>query len=959
MTLVLNVLGTPQLEVRGRVVKLGIKPMLVLAYLALEGRASRRDLARLLWSNASDPLNSVSAARVSIRDVLKKWLEGDAETLFLQAGFTCDALQLEAALLEVDNPDSWHQALMLYRGAFLENVRLPEWEDGFGGEFEDWLLTRREQLEATRAELAWRLARVYLAGLEVSDALALLEITQAEHLPPREDATRLLILAAGALNREIRAQTAFQKLETRLREELEVQPSSSTRAALELARSNPEVCLATLKKEFAIQPNNLGVSLGLEQGVDVPVFGRDQELAVLSKELERVRNGATRLVLLSGEPGVGKTRLTREMARVAQPAWVLAGVAAPTGLPLGLFDRIVRRAVQQKGIEHLNRVWQSALAAFLPDALQASSTDTNKEHLFAAISALLTDPSQCTVLLLDDLQWADQTSLELLIHLVQQPRTQGLLVLCTLRNTETPLHNLRSIFEIITREQRGTRVEIQGIPESAVAEIAQTLGRQTDPLKLHQQSGGNPFYVLELLRAGNTNDLTDLVKNRIEVLPDTAQQLLEVAALLGNGQQLTALRSVSGRSLEEISENLDHLAITDILHLTEEGTRFKHDLIREVVLNNIRSARKQILHLRAARALAPTQAARHALAAKDAWEETDILKMLHAFLETGKQHSIRGDLTSALEWFEHARSHSQNASQRLHALTERAAALERYGRHNDALETLNQAAILEPEVTDPVRRSAAWLARANLLALKMHRLEEAQVLVSQALIILEEVNHSAAQLTRSDALNIQGTIYRLEKKYPEAAQAFEASLTIRQALEDDAKIAISLMNLGMVYTQMSDSRTEQTLQESLKIYRKLGDDSGIARNLNNLGMYYTQFQKYEQALNAFQQALELNRLFFDPWAEARAYQNIGTTHFYLAEYHLAQQNYQSALEKAFSIRDSENQLLALLNLLEVAEILQIDSTVWLEQIKPFVTNESFSSYHTEINKYLSQQGVNS
>ncbi len=952
MTLALHLLGSPRLEFNRRVIKLGLKPMLVLAYLALEGRASRRDLAQLLWSNASDPLNSVSAARVTIRDAIKKHLMGDNETLFLQAGFYCDVHVFTKALESQDH-EIWQQALELRREVFLEGVRLPEWIEGFGAEFEEWFLGKREQLEETHAELNWRLARHYLQQKDFENALQHLEITQATHLPPREDATRLLILCAGAVGREIKAQTAYLRLEKRLQDELELSPSNPTKAALSLARENPIACQAALHDEFRSQNPTISLSLGLEE-TQVPLFGRELELQQIDSELKRAKSKLARLVVLSGEPGVGKTRLAKEAIR-GQDLFVLSGVASPTGVSLGVFEKAVRQALSQQPIGHFNRLWQQALAAFLPDTISATQIEPSKEHLFAAITALFCHPERPTVLLLDDLQWADKTSVELLLHLVHNPSPQGLLVLATLRDTEQPRSDLKSVFELITREQLGIKIEVGGISPAAVSQLVQTLGRQTDSLQLHKKSGGNPFFLLELLKSNSDNSQwQDLVKSRLAHLPETAQQLLEVAALLGDGSTLAMLRTVSGRSLEEIKEDLDQLANADVLHLETDGTHFKHDLIREVILEHIRPARKQILHLRAARVLKPNQAGIHALASVNAWEESDTPKMLLSFLETGKQHSIRGDLPAALEWFLHADKNSRNANERLQALTERASALERYGRHEAALETLSKVAILEGSVTDPVLRSGAWLAKANLLALKMHRLEEAQVLVTQAFTALEGLSYSAAQLARSDALNIQGTIYRLKKNYTQAATAFEASLSIRQALEDDVQTAKALSNLATTYTQMNDSRAENTHKSCLELSIKLGDEVGITKTQNNLGRFYTKHKTYDNALIAYNEALRLSQLLHDPWAEARAYLNIGVTNFYLADYNLAKNHYQLALEKANFLHDSENQLLALLNLLEVSQVLNADSTVWLEQIKPFASNESFSAYHTEINNYLSQ-----
>jgi DNA-binding SARP family transcriptional activator len=228
----LSVMGTPRLTRNGSAVKLGLKPLLLLTYLTLHGAATRRDLAMLLWSNATDPLNSVSAARVAIRDVLKKLLGGDQETLFLLGDLGCDALEVAAAHQSQD-PQDWQRGWELSAEEFLAGVHLPEWQDGYGADFENWLLEQRETHLEKRSDLAWRLAGLALEQGDWAAALPYLEYTQQDFLPLREDATRLLMLTAGALGREVRALTAWQKLEKRLLQELEVPPQPSSRAALE------------------------------------------------------------------------------------------------------------------------------------------------------------------------------------------------------------------------------------------------------------------------------------------------------------------------------------------------------------------------------------------------------------------------------------------------------------------------------------------------------------------------------------------------------------------------------------------------------------------------------------------------------------------------------------------------------------------------------------------------------
>ncbi len=927
MALRFSWLGLPNVEVRGRTPKLGVKLQCLLAYLSLHGRATRRDLARLLWAEASDPLNSVSAARTNLAQVLGKHFKTDLETLEL-INFECDVHIFRKFLELGDLQAAWN----VWGGSFLAGVRLPEWDSGYGEEFEEWLLETRENLEAQRSELAFKLARLALEQQNFEAALPFLEVTQADFLEPREDAARLLMLVAGAVGREDLAVSAFSKLEKRLEEELGVPSTQKTRDALFLARSDGAACRLQLEQDFKVLKPNFSLSLGLEE-TDVPLIGRESELEVMLAELERSRFGETRLVLISGEPGVGKTRVAREIARNAvtlSPGFLFAsGVSAPTGIPLQAFDRIARKLIRSRPeiLENMNSAWYDALARFVPDVLQSSNANPNPElerrHLFEAIRTLLTHSDRPTLLLIDDLQWADEGTLELIVHLIRHTKPTGFLLLATMRDTETAKANLKPILELIGRENLGRRIKLEGLTEKSVSRLAETLGRNINASHLHRTSGGNPFYLLELLRARDPESITrvhDLVRARLEHLSDEAKQVLEAAAILGDGSSINVLKKVSGRSLEELGMALFDLERANVLKLEDDGMHFSHDLTREVVNSDLKSARRVLMHLRAARARTstPALAARHYLESRTTWDDTDAVPAVNSMIEAGNLSALRGDLQAGLKWFEFAFENANNDSQRLHALTERARNCERYGRHTDALETLDRADVIAQNVTDPVRQVNTILARANLLVLKMNCLEEAQVLVSRAFEMLKSVTNTEAQIAQSDALSIQGTICIGNQDFKKASDLYFQSLIIRKALDDQARVAASLNSLALAYIKMRDPRAEATCLECLELREKLHDDIGMSKILNNLGLYYNTITlEYEKAKATFEKTLFIKRQLLDAFGEALTLLNLGMSEFFLNSFDSAQQHYQAALELSEALHDEETKALSLFNLVEV------------------------------------------
>lgn len=935
----LQLFADPQVRQRARIVKFGAKVMCLLAYVTLEGRQNRRDLGRLFWPDASDPLNSLSAARTIVNSSFKDAFVGDKNDLGLSPSIQSDASLIRAASTSSQASD-WEAAVAV-TGSFLPGIRLPEWDAGYGEELEEWVYQTREQLEASRADIALRLARHFFEEGKVEPTLELLALSQGENLEPREDAARLLLLSAGALRREEVVLSTFSRLERRLKDELGVRPTPGTREAFELARIDPGACRAALEREFGKRGVMANIISPMLQNL-TPFVARKTELERVMLERNRSANGEARLVILSGEPGIGKSRLALEVAQqsvqTGQNWFVADGAAVATGVPLGIFDRLLRRQIEA-GWTPAPGMLRDALMRFLPDAFPnehlapALNGTLERRQLFEAIRAALCPEAQASLLVIDDVQWADEGSLEMLSYLFQHPNPNGLLMIVTWRDTDDSKSDLSPLFEIISRKDQGVHLPLTGLNESETEQLLQGSKQGLSARELQELTGGNPLFLQEWLRApeGNQARVQDLARQRIQTLPDETQQVLEAVAIAGSGTDLTMLRKVSGRSIEEVIPALEGLTRASLVHLEGESIHFNHELTRTATLERLAPARKSLLHLRAARAFNASKqalsakrphqsviAAQHFLQARSAWDDGEESTIATCMTAAGRFSALRGDLSAGVHWFEQARALGGSFTVKLATITEQARTLERFGQHNEALEQLRQAELILPMVNDPLLQAQTWNARANLLALKLGQLIEAEVLVNKSLEVLQGVDRESAFLIRSDSINIAGTIARLRGEHELAAKKFQEALDIRRLLGDKTREMESVSNLALALAHLNDPRVESFYSEALEICEKSGDVANEIRVLGNIGSYLSEHKKkFIKAREYLEIAILKSKMIGDEWSLSRLLMNLGVNYHFSDQIDEAEIQYNASLEIARSLNDRECEVYLLINLAEI------------------------------------------
>jgi DNA-binding CsgD family transcriptional regulator len=470
--------------------------------------------------------------------------------------------------------------------------------------------------------------------------------------------------------------------------------------------------------------------------------GRREELAAVDSVLDTLRGPHARWLVVSGEPGIGKTRLLGELADRAagrrHPVFVGRGAELERELPFAIWIDALDDHVASLGERRLDalvgeRVGE--LARVLPSAATAGAGGLQDErfHAYRAVRALLQGlaTGRPLVLILDDVHWADDASLELIAHLLRRPPAASLLVALAFRSGQVP-NSLLAALEAAGRDGLVTDIRLGPLTET---EAGALLGAPPQE-PLFRASGGNPFYLEELARApaaprmeldeiavGVPPAVAAALGQEIRGLPERARRLAWGAAVAGDSFDLDVAAAAADLEEPEALEAVDQLLAAQVAVPGKAARRyrFRHPLVRRAVYDGAGEAWRLQAHARAAEALAASQPG--ALAARAHHVERSARigdEAAAAVLEqAGHQAAARAPAVAA-RWFEAALRllgppTGSDPGRRLGLLAPLAGALAATGRLERALETLVAALELVDLPDLRVRLIAACAACENLL----------------------------------------------------------------------------------------------------------------------------------------------------------------------------------------------------------------------------------------------------
>jgi DNA-binding winged helix-turn-helix (wHTH) protein/tetratricopeptide (TPR) repeat protein len=612
------------------------------------------------------------------------------------------------------------------------------------------------------------------------------------------------------------------------------------------------------------------------------LVGREKELSLLRAEYGRVLAGAGQPVVVKGEPGIGKTQLARHFGRWAREqgaAYVYARFFDYEASRLAPYETFIdllsaalapgRRAEAGGGRAHsageLREAVKARCGVELPDELfgveeanaqlaRAASGDHFRIVAPLGRAFLRLSRERPIVMVLDDLQWADEVSLDCIGYLMRVRAAESLLLVMLARAEETSdsKHTLAEWLKRHANYRSFTSVRLQPLGEPAVREAVEEafggafrapLIPQTDTSTVFRVTGGNPYFLIETLRLlvaegaisaavessesdsrwqwnGIENvplpdSLVMAALGKLERTPADLRELLEHAAVIGDEFRVETLARMSGRGEDELDEALREGLRLGVL--AERGLslgedyRFYHTILRRVLYENLAPRRRRRLHMLAAAAIEAVHA-RHPERMAEA-------------LST--HYEAAGDARRAFRWSMRAWTASAARSHWVEAVK----CAERARRAAERLEFRRDATYVEGDTTGNFFRPRTDSDEGETAALPL----------SAKLSML---------LALCESLHAVGRNRELEPVIPEA-------LALARALDDEAAEAAVHFQDGLVHSALSQYReAHAAVERSLEIYRRLGDDARARLAVVQLGRIRASMGDYEDASELIQAVLD-------------------------------------------------------------------------------------------------------
>lgn len=803
-------------------------------------------------------------------------------------------------LVRRDTASSLHEAVDLYVGDLLLELD------------DEWLIVERERLRQLHLNALMELVSYhralgeYLVALDYARQLLLLD-------PLSENAYRELIGLYYLNGDRGAALAAYEQLRDVLRKELGAEPMTETRALIDaINRGNP-----------LPQPNPVllaSIPVPNARALRKPI-GRESEMSELEAQWDSASSGHGRLLIVSGEAGVGKTHLTMSLADYAsrRGALVLVGhcYEFEHALPYQSLVEMLRSS--QVMLRHLDLApaHRAVLARLAPDIFRIGSRSLveesrdNRDQLFEALRQTFFSLArgQPLLLIIEDAQWASSSTLDWLTFVAPSLGASPLLLVVTCRTGEVGVdHALSRLRRRFAREASLSVLSLPPLSRAAVSEwVSQLAGLEEEGAlpaanRLYEETAGNPFFLQELVRALTEtgqivvregkwsgefvreprsiqvplpDSLRETVRARVIRLEEPSREFLRAATALGRAFEASVIQQAGGWREEVGLAALEELLAREFIRpgRGESSYEFIHDLVRESIYADMTELRRVYWHKRLAGALVSLH-------------PEDLESLAYHYAAAGQreqaiEYSVRSaQRAESVYAYDQARQHLDKAlallgedeprEQRIALLEELADVCERSGERAAAVTALQQALALWSKLDGRGKIEAVRLHRKLVastsgmyLVSDLQRFRPvAEESVAAGLRALEGLDPHPEILAFLTACSKYVSLLAFTPDWEAAERYAQAAVQMGKQLDSPVEFAAALE----AFSRAQEARG--LLRERVEVARQqlaLAEDPGFAdareraRSLKQLGDALSQVGEYDEALGYLDQAEQVCR----------------------------------------------------------------------------------------------------
>jgi predicted ATPase/DNA-binding SARP family transcriptional activator len=841
------------------------------------------------------------------------WLIVDAETVRWNAAATAFVDVVEFDRLSA-TADTQAQAIELYAGDLLEDV------------YDDWVLAERERFRSRYLAVLSELLDRHRANREFDAAIACAKRILAAD-PWREDTLRTLVALRYESGDTAGALAEYDHFAKRLRDELAIAPMPETLAVRQSILRNEAV------------PGSLPVisapSDGHERpaGFVLPFVGRRRELAKLRTAWTRAARGAGAFVLLSGEAGIGKSRLSSELARIVQSEGgrIFAGTTAtPESTPYQAIIEALRSGLPLLLARPPAAARRSVLARMLPELRdpvvpeikvveQSAEREMSRTHDALAHAVRSLASPRPLLLVLEDLHWAGSASVEALGAIAKELIHAPILILGTCRDEETPLdHPLRALQRSLQIFNNVEEIQLDGLDEQDVEELIGHIdalrgGGKHLAHALYVQSEGNALFLNEsisvklekgeALADALTKSVASVIGARLARLGDEANTVAEIGAVAGAGFAIPLIREVSNLPAASVARGVDELLDRRILR--EAGSRARHDyvfshhLIADAMYDKVEPGLRAQRHVRIARYLETVYRETEGTSAREIarhYERSGDGEQSASWYLTAAQlaatvHAYGDAIDLAGRALENATSDALRAA----SLDVRERARGRRGDRNgqrEDIDALERLADGRPQERFDVLKRRVQLARSlgesdaeGRFIEEMERLAESLGEVARAQTLAESATHAGLCSRPSEGLEPARMALAVYEHLEDVRGQLECLYLLVDFTSNVGDISASRAYLAMMRERASS----------------LADRSVEARALSVAATAALLRQEYRECFDLSKRALELHVATNDRESEAASRGRLAVTAAWLGDYETGLREFELALNTYESI----------------------------------------------------------